>query len=78
MVAFALDLAGTSKMPMVRPAPRPEPPEETARPNPPVRPRARSNERIWSTTVRPGPHDLLSWDEVMKVPWIDGIADDKR
>ncbi len=26
----------------------------------------------WTKTVRPGPFDLLTWEEAMQVPWIEG------
>jgi hypothetical protein len=37
-------------------------------------PPPRSHRRVWSETVRPGPHDVLTWDEVRQVPWIEGSA----
>lgn len=81
MVAFALDLAGTKNKPLARlgreSVPVPETQHELEQGNLPIRPGPRGHERIWTTTVRPGPHDLLSWEEAMRVPWIDGTTDDK-
>ncbi len=35
----------------------------------------------WTKTRRPGPFDVLTWDEIMQVPWIEGddhlLGDDK-
>lgn len=25
----------------------------------------------WTASFRPGPHDVLTWEEAMRVPWID-------
>ncbi len=74
LVAFARDLAGTAQPPP--PAPQPMPPpadkniaalEAPALPQRPPPPR-------WTTEIRPGPHDLLSWEEAMRVPWLDSRA----
>jgi hypothetical protein len=27
---------------------------------------------VWSKKVRPGPNDVLTWEEAMRVPWIEG------
>ena len=47
-----------------QPAPRPPPP-----PPPPPKPR-------WTKDIRPGPHDVLSSEEAMQVPWIDSMAEE--
>ncbi len=67
LVAFAQALAGTVKVeaplsPVCDGAMEAEPPA----PAPPPRGAA----RVWSQTVRPGPHDVLTWDEAMRVPWL--------
>ena len=81
-VALALQLAGTDKLlppePLV-PEPPPvgigtatmhvtEPPSPRARPPLPERPR-------WTKDIRPGPHDVLTWEEAMQVPWYDPLAE---
>ena len=38
-------------------------------------PPPRNRRPVWSKTVRPGPHDVLTWDEAMQVPWIEGSAE---
>ncbi len=45
-----------------RPAPPPRPP-------PPPKPR-------WTKDIRPGPHDVLTWEEVLQVPWVDSLAEE--
>ena len=37
-------------------------------------PPPRSHRAVWSETVRPGPHDVLTWDEAMRIPWLDENA----
>ncbi len=37
-----------------------------------------SSRPVWSETLRPGPHDILTWDEVRQVPWIEGSAAHQR
>jgi len=27
---------------------------------------------VWGPDNRPGPHDVLTWEEVMRLPWING------
>ena len=48
---------------------------EPARPPPspsrPPKPR-------WTKDNRPGPHDVLSWEEAMQVPWVDSSAEDDK
>ncbi len=55
------------------------PPEEPAAPSipPELRADGPTGERQWSTTVRPGPHDILTWQEALRVPWVEGSADDE-
>ena len=69
MADFAQALAGTEEM---RAAARlMSSTNDTTESAPRVAPAApRSPQRAWSKTVRPGPHDVLSWDEVRRVPWI--------
>lgn len=60
IAGFARALAGTDK-----PPPEPAPAVIVETPPPPaVQPRPK---RI----PRPGPHDVLTWDQVLKIPWID-------
>jgi hypothetical protein len=58
------------------PEERPERPRlegcEPARPPPsphPPKPR-------WTKDIRPGPHDVLTWDEVLQVPWVNEMSED--
>jgi hypothetical protein len=61
--AFARALAGTDKMQMqVR--------DETPPPAVPSAPPPRS------APTRPGPHDVLTWEEAMRIPWLDTNAAD--
>ena len=36
---------------------------------------ARTHRPVWSEVVRPGPHDVLTWEEAMRIPWIEGNAE---
>lgn len=66
---FAQELAGF-------PPPPPPVQVETFRiealpPPPPVhRPR-------WTKDIRPGPHDVLTWDEVLQVPWMEEMNEQR-
>ncbi len=46
---------------------------EPARPPPPPPPPPRPR---WTKDIRPGPHDVLTWEEVLQVPWVDSMAED--
>ena len=50
--------------PPPQPAPRPPP-------SPPQPPKPR-----WTKDIRPGPHDVLTWDEVLQVPWVNEMEED--
>ena len=77
ITGFARMLAGTDKRQVASVAPSPvdSAAETTSRVDhaPP-----RSHRPIWSETVRPGPHDVLTWEEAMQVPWIDESAEVQR
>jgi hypothetical protein len=67
LVAYAQELAGTEppSSEQVRDEqtlPRASP---LAAPLSPSRP-------IWGGNNRPGVHDVLTWEEVMRIPWING------
>ena len=51
-------------------APPSQPPP---RPPPPAAPKPR-----WTKDIRPGPHDVLNWEEAMQVPWVDSMAEDDK
>ncbi len=79
VTALALQLAGTDKLPLRErpPPPRPvravvvtEPPERPSAPPPAAKPR-------WTMDHRPGPHDLLTWEEAMQVPWYDPLKEEE-
>lgn len=78
LVEFALVLAGTDRMPMARIAAA-----QRDAVNEPV-PRAdrsflrRGGRQVWSEAVRPGPNDVLTWEEAMRVPWLDANAEAER
>ena len=82
VVALALQLAGTDKLL----PPEPEPPVGDASPILPpqqavIPPRAappRPQPPRWTKEIRPGPHDLLTWEEAMQVPWYDPLAEGER
>jgi hypothetical protein len=62
---FAVELAG---LPLPPPPPPPLAPEAVVATPAPRVPQGRK----WTMDIRPGPHDLLTWEEAMQVPWIDG------
>jgi hypothetical protein len=68
LVAFAQELAGVEPSAATPEPARDEPSaprvDPVAAPPPPSRPR-------WSRDRRPGPHDVLTWEEAMQVPWMD-------
>ena len=82
MVAFARELAGTADNPPSEVEPPEGPPPRVAPPQaapidpalqrrlpqgpPPDRPKRR-----WDKDHRPGPSDILTWEEAMQVPWLD-------
>lgn len=71
IIRWARALAGTdeaSRLQRCAASPRDRAEQPNARAAPPPR---RDSRRIWSETVRPGPHDVLTWDEAMRVPWLD-------
>ena len=79
-VALALELAGTDKL--LPPEPEPLASDVTMMapdvPVPPPRlPRPKEG-RVWTKDVRPGPHDVLTWEEAMRVPWFDPFAEPER
>lgn len=69
LVKFAQVLAGTDQRPEtpkpVREEPRLPPDHPFAAPSPPSRP-------AWGPNNRPGVHDVLTWEEAMRLPWIEG------
>ena len=82
LAQFAQALAGTEKPPPVRDDTPPPvellagPPAELSAPPP------RRGPRVWDKNNRPGPHDVLTWDEVLRIPWLDAnqsaaVADDE-
>jgi hypothetical protein len=84
LVAFALELAGTDKL--LPPEPPPPPPVTPVGlgnapmhvPEPPPRLRRPTQDRVWTKDIRPGPHDVLTWEEAMRVPWFDPLAETER
>jgi hypothetical protein len=77
-VTFALQLAGTDKLPppLVAPVGLGNAPLHV--PEPPPRVRRPAESRVWTKDVRPGPHDVLTWEEAMQVPWFDPFAETER
>ena len=73
LVAFALRLAGTDRLPLRVPPPAPRAASVVAAPQPPTRPPSPppAPKPRWTKDIRPGPHDLLTWEEAMQVPWFD-------
>ena len=72
LVEFALALAGTDT---IRPAVLVASSEGRAiQATPTVIPAPPPKSRRWGRHdgARPGPHDVLTWDEAMRVPWIEG------
>jgi hypothetical protein len=79
LAAFAQDLAGVEPPAVVPEPPRDEPvrgtPMRDAPPPPSARPFAAPpppSRPVWGPDNRPGPHDVLTWEEVMRLPWING------
>jgi hypothetical protein len=76
VTAFARALAGTDRLqaPPVSPSLvsklEENPSPVRLAPSPKTRP-------AWTKDVRPGPHDVLTWEEAMQVPWIDGTSDER-
>jgi hypothetical protein len=54
------------QVPAAPPQPPPSPP-----PRSPLPPKPR-----WTKDIRPGPHDVLTWDEVLQVPWVNEMEED--
>jgi hypothetical protein len=72
LVAYAQELAGVEP-PAAAPEPlRDEPPAPCA--DPVAAPPPPSRAPVWGGDRRPGPHDVLTWEEVMRVPWVEGEA----
>ena len=72
LVEFALVLAGTDK---IRPAALVAPSgDRSIQATPTVIPAPPPRTRRWGRRedTRPGPHDVLTWDEAIRVPWIEG------
>jgi hypothetical protein len=67
LVKFAQALAGL-------PPPAPVPPREETSPcvEPVAAPPPQNRARVWGPNNRPGVHDVLTWEEVMRLPWIEG------
>jgi hypothetical protein len=76
LVAFALHLAGTDKLPSRVPVGGGNAPLHI--PEPPPRLRRPTEGRAWTKDIRPGPHDVLTWEEAMRVPWVDPFAEAER
>ncbi len=75
MVAFALHLAGTDKLPSLVPTGGGNAPLHVSDP-PPRQPPLGQKPR-WTKDNRPGPHDVLTWEEAMQVPWYDPLAEEE-
>ena len=76
LVAFALHLAGTDKLPSRVPTGGGNAPQYIPESSPSLR---RPTEgRVWTKDIHPGPHDILTWEEAMQVPWYDPIAERER
>jgi hypothetical protein len=74
LVALALQLAGTDKLPLRAPVGGGNAPTHVPAPPPPRVPRPTEG-RVWTKDIRPGPHDVLTWEEAMQVPWYDPFAE---
>ena len=73
LTAFALALAGTEK------APEPVPVrDETPPADPPAQPPRRAGTPAKDKMARPGPTDVLTWEQAMRVPWLDETATAER
>lgn len=69
LVAVAQALTGTDETPEpVHEEPSPPRADPFGAPSP------RSRARVWGGNNRPGPHDVLTWQEVMRIPWLDDSA----
>ena len=69
---FAQELAGF-------PPPPPPVQIETFRIEaPPAPPPPPPPAQRWTKDVRPGPQDVLTWEEAMSVPWYDALAEEQR
>jgi len=71
VAAFARHLAGTDTLPPTAPQVLLGDAAAEVPPPAPVVP-SRPAVRVWTKDIRPGPHDVLTWEEAMTVPWIDG------
>ena len=78
LVAFALELAGTDKLPPPSPAPLAGDTPTILIPDVPVLPPRAEPVSRWINGKRPGPHDILTWEEAMQVPWFDPFAEPER
>jgi hypothetical protein len=66
-------------VPILRDAAVPAAPQdEVVHVAPPSQPPPRPPEPRWTKDNRPGPHDVLSWEEAMQVPWVDSSAEDEE
>ncbi|MBS0518305.1 MAG: hypothetical protein JSR90_06405 [Proteobacteria bacterium] len=70
LAAFAQALAGSDRAARADDAGATSMPE-AARPATVVTAPLRAPASRWTTSFRPGPHDVLTWEEAMRVPWID-------
>lgn len=77
MAEFARALAGTDKA-AVAPPVSPSSDDATALVPQSASSQSRNNQRIWTDVIRPGPHDVLTWEEAMRVPWIEGDSEVER
>lgn len=77
LVAFAQHLAGTDKLPSRAPRGGGNAPLHVSEP-PPPRVRRPTEGRVWTKDIRPGPHDVLTWEEAIRVPWYDPLAETER
>ncbi len=75
MVELALELAGTRKPRPPVPAGGGNAPMYVPEPSPPPSLRRLPQGRVWTKDVRPGPHDVLTWEEAMRVPWLNGATE---
>jgi hypothetical protein len=71
VTAFARALAGTDQVvaPSLSPSPVACPEGIPSQASPASSWNARP---VWTKDIRPGPRDLLTWEEAMRVPWIEG------
>ncbi len=74
IVRCARALAGTdeaTRLQQLASSPRERPEQPAARTAPPPR---RDSRPVWSQSVRPGPNDVLTWEQAMRVTWLDGTS----